>query len=82
MAIPSASDTLFAFQGKEDFAGNPNPNLRVIATVFPFYIGWFVKKDSPYKSLADLKGKKFPVGFTANSAQRRIHLAGPCRRRA
>ena len=76
MAVPSASDTLFAFQGKEDFAGAPNANLRVIATVFPYYIGWFVKKNSPYKTLSDLKGKKFPVGFTSNSAQRRVLLAG------
>jgi hypothetical protein len=76
MAIPSATDVVFAYQGKEDFAGNPSSSLRVIATVFPYYIGWFVRKDAPYKSLASLKGKKFPVGFTANSAQRRVHLAG------
>ena len=76
MAIPSASDALFAFQGKAAFDGHPTPGLRVIATVFPYYVGFFVKKDAPYKSLSDLKGKKFPVGFTANSAQRRIYLAG------
>jgi TRAP transporter TAXI family solute receptor len=76
MAIPSATDVVFAYQGKEDFAGNPNSSLRVIGTVFSYYIGWFVKKDSPYKSLAELKGKRFPIGFTANSAQRRVHLAG------
>jgi TRAP transporter TAXI family solute receptor len=76
MAIPSACDVLFAHQGKEDFAGSPSPGLRVIGTVFPYYIGWFVKKDATYKSMSDLKGKKLPVGFTANSAQRRVHLAG------
>jgi TRAP transporter TAXI family solute receptor len=76
MAIPSATDVVFAYQGKEDFSGNPSSSLRVIATVFPYYIGWFVKKDAPYKTLADLKGKRLPVGFTANSAQRRVHLAG------
>lgn len=76
MAVPSASDTQFALQGKEDFVGTPSPNLRVIGTVFPFYIGWFVKKDAPYKSLADLKGKRLPIGFNASSSQRRIHLAG------
>jgi uncharacterized protein len=76
MAIPSATDALFAYQGKKAFAGNPSPNLRAIATVFPYYIGWYVKKDSPYKKLADLKGKKVPVGFNANSAQRTVFLAG------
>jgi TRAP transporter TAXI family solute receptor len=76
LAIPSATDTVFAFQGKEDFAGNPSTTLRVIATVFPYYVGWFVNKDAPYKVLTDLKGKKMPIGFTANSAQRRVFLAG------
>jgi TRAP transporter TAXI family solute receptor len=76
MAISAATDGMFAFQGKGDFSGNPNPDLRVIGAVFPFYIGWYVKKDAPYKSLTDLKGKKVAIGFTANSAQRRVHLAG------
>jgi TRAP transporter TAXI family solute receptor len=44
--------------------------------VFPYYVGWFVRKDSSYKTMTDLKGKKIPVGFTANTAQRRIVLAG------
>jgi TRAP transporter TAXI family solute receptor len=76
MAISAATDGMFAFQGKGDFSGNPNPDLRVIGAVFPFYIGWYVKKDAPYKSLTDLKGKKVAIGFTANSAQRRVFLAG------
>ncbi len=76
LAIPSATDVLFAYQGKEDFAASASPMLRVIGTVFPYYIGWFVNKDAPYKVLTDLKGKKVPVGFTANSAQRRVFLAG------
>jgi TRAP transporter TAXI family solute receptor len=76
MAIPSASDALFALKGEAAFEGNPTPDLRVIGTVFPYYVGFFVRRDAPYKSLTDLKGKRFPVGFTANSAQRRIYLAG------
>jgi TRAP transporter TAXI family solute receptor len=76
MAITAATDGLLAYQGKVAFEGNPSPNLRAIGAVFPFYLGWFVKKDSPYKSLLDLKGKKIAVGFTANSAQRRVALAG------
>lgn len=76
LAISTATDTLYAFQGKEDFNGNPSPTLRVIGKVFPFSIGWFVRKDAPYKSLTDLKGKKIAVGFTANSAQLRFFRAG------
>jgi hypothetical protein len=76
LSISTATDTLYAFQGKEDFNGNPSPTLRVIGKVFPFSIGWYVKKDSPYKSLIDLKGKKVAIGFTANSAQLRFFRAG------
>lgn len=76
MAISAATDGMFAFQGKGDFEGKPNPDLRVLGAVFPFYIGWYVKKDAPYRSLTELKGKKVAVGFTANSAQRRVFLAG------
>jgi TRAP transporter TAXI family solute receptor len=76
LSISTATDTLFASEGKEDFQGAPNPTLRVIGTVFPFSIGWYVKKDTPYQSLTDLKGKKIAVGFTANSAQLRFFRAG------
>jgi TRAP transporter TAXI family solute receptor len=76
LSISTATDTFNAFQGKEDFNGNPVPSLRVIGKVFPFAIGWYVKKDSPYQSLSDLKGKKIAIGFTANSAQLRFFRAG------
>lgn len=76
MAISSATDALYAHQGKGDFDGQPSPSLRLIGKVFPFTIGWYVKKDSPYKTLTDLKGKKIAVGFTANSAQLRFYRAG------
>jgi hypothetical protein len=75
LSISTATDTLNAFEGKEDFNGNPNPSLRVIGKVFPFAIGWYVKKDSPYQTLTDLKGKKIAVGFTASSAQERFFKA-------
>jgi TRAP transporter TAXI family solute receptor len=75
MAIPSSNDALFAYEGKGTYKGSPSPDLRTIATVFPYYIGWFVKKDSPYKSMVDLKGKRIAVGFTANAAQRASVLA-------
>ena len=75
LAVAGASDALFAYQGKADFNGNPSPSMRAVGVVFPFNIGWFVKKDAPYKSMTDLKGKKVPVGFTANSAQQRSFLA-------
>lgn len=69
MAISASSDAYFAFNGSGGPFKTPNKNLRVVGTVFPYYLSWYVKKDSPYKTLADLKGKKIAAGFTANSAQ-------------
>jgi uncharacterized protein len=75
MAVTNATDALFAFQGKEEYQGLASPQLRVVGAVFPFYIGWFVKKDAPYKSLTDLKGKKVTVGYTTAPQQRRPVIA-------
>ena len=76
MALPASTDAYFAYTGSGGPFKEPNKNLRVIATVFPYYLSWYVKKDSPYKSLADLKGKKIATGFTANSAQHTTYMAG------
>ncbi len=76
MALPASTDAYFAFNGNGGPFKTPNKNLRVIATVFPYYLSWYVHKNSPYKSLADLKGKKIAEGFTANSAQHTTYLAG------
>lgn len=76
MAISAATDAVFAYNGSGASFTEPNPNLRVIATAFPYYISWYVRKDAPYQALSDLKGKKIAIGFTANSAQRMSYLAG------
>lgn len=75
MAVANATDALFALNGREDYKELASPNLRVVGAVFPFYIGWFVKKDSPYKSLLDLKGKRVAVGFNTSPQQRRVVIA-------
>ncbi len=76
MALPSSTDAYFAFNGNGGPFKTPNKKLRVIATVFPYYLSWYVHKNSQYKTLADLKGKKIATGFTANSAQHTTYLAG------
>ena len=58
-------ETLYAFQGKAIYKGKPNPNLRVVAIMVPFRGAFFVKKDSPIKTMADLKGKRVPAKFTS-----------------
>jgi TRAP transporter TAXI family solute receptor len=54
-----------AIKGQESFKGRPQTNLRAIANLMPFHIGFVVRKDAPYKTIADLKGQRLPSGWTA-----------------
>src|SRR5207244_10810880 len=40
--------------------GNPKPNIRNALTLFGFQMAFWVRKDSPIQSIADLKGKNIP----------------------
>jgi TRAP transporter TAXI family solute receptor len=44
----------------------------VLAVIFPLLSSIFVRQDSPIKSLADLKGKRIPAGFSAQVTLDRI----------
>ena len=44
----------------------PNPQLRLVARLVPWYNGLVVKADSPIKSVKDLRGQPTPAGFTGN----------------
>lgn len=57
-----------AIRGDDFFKGRTNPNLRLVAITSQLRTGIFVRKDSPIKSLADLKGKR----VTWNFAQQNI----------
>lgn len=52
-----------AIRGKDEHEGQPLENLRLVTTVFPFKVGIVVKADSGINTVADLKGKRFPVGW-------------------
>lgn len=52
-----------AVRGKDEHTGQPLENLRLVTTVFPFKVGIVVKADSDIKTVADLKGKRFPTGW-------------------
>ena len=55
----------YAVTGTVIDAGKPQPNLRVVAVLTPLYSEFFVKKDSPIKTIADLKGKRIPTGYAS-----------------
>ena len=54
-----------AVQGEEPFVGRPLKNVRIIASLGPSEYGFFVRKDSPYQTVVDVKGKRISYGFTA-----------------
>ncbi|MCG6873965.1 MAG: TAXI family TRAP transporter solute-binding subunit [Betaproteobacteria bacterium] len=58
-------EAIFATQGTGNFAGRPHPHLRVVAALAPFQVGIMVRDDSGIRSLQDLKGKAFPVGYSS-----------------
>jgi uncharacterized protein len=43
-------------------------NLRIIGAAHALRVGFFVRKDSPIQTIADLKGKRVPYGFSAMRA--------------
>jgi TRAP transporter TAXI family solute receptor len=51
------------------------PHLRLIGSPHTFRGTFWVKKDSPMKTIADLKGKRVPLGYTAMPTIQRLASA-------
>jgi hypothetical protein len=62
--IANVYETNLAVTGSEYFEGRANTEIRTVATLYPLRNTIFVKKDSKYQKLSDLKGARGPVGFT------------------
>ena len=58
-------ESLYAVTGTGIYPGRKHPNLRVVSATIPFRVAIFVQKDSPYKSIKDLKGKRVPSGWSS-----------------
>ncbi len=52
-----------AVAGTGKYVGRARTNLRVLAIMYPINVGYFVRADSAIKTIADLKGKRFPTGW-------------------
>jgi len=62
-ATSNAFEAVFAIEGRGNFEGQANPKVRVAAMLQPFSVGFMVGADSDIRSIADLRGKAFPVGY-------------------
>jgi uncharacterized protein len=47
------------------FQGGRHPDLRLIGTAHALRTAFWVRKDSPMRTIADLKGKKVALGYSA-----------------
>lgn len=63
--ISNVGELRVAVLGTEQFKGRSYSNLRAVAILYPLRVALFVRKDSPIKSIADLKGKRVVDGFTS-----------------
>ena len=63
--VANLQELNYAREGKEWFEGNANPSLRVVGLIMPLREAIFVRKDSGITTIADLKGKRMPDGYTA-----------------
>lgn len=74
--LSSTGDINDALSGVGGFEGHPvSKDWVVAARIVPLPVGTLVRKDSPYHTLRDLKGKKFATGFTAHRTVRTILAA-------
>ena len=65
LGMANIAEVSYAFEGSEHFKDRPNKELRLVAIAFPLRSAIFVRKDSPIRSLADLKGRPAVDGFTS-----------------
>lgn len=64
LVTANATDLGWAMTGTGPFKGKKMANLRLVAALYSFHVGFFVRKDSPIKTVADVKGKRVPIKFS------------------
>jgi TRAP transporter TAXI family solute receptor len=64
-----------AFNGVDVFEGRKHDNIRIVTRLFPLNLGIVVRKSSSIHKAADLKGKCYPAGFTAQKGQVKVATA-------
>lgn len=64
MALSSTLDAGSAYRGEQ--GRNSMLKLRSLARIFPLRYALLVRKDSPIRSVADLRGKRLVLSFKAN----------------
>ena len=64
-ALANALETRYAVTGTGAYDGRKQDNIRAVSVMLPLRVAIFTRKDSPIKSISDLKGKRVPGVFAA-----------------
>lgn len=73
LSIATLSDVQDYVTGTVDYAGKgPKHNIRLIGRMVPLTTVAYVRKDSPIKTLEDIKGKRISVAYHAQKAVWRV----------
>jgi hypothetical protein len=76
VSLANSFDVQFYVTGTGDWEGKgKKDNIRLIGRVVPLYPGMIVRKSSDVRSIADLKGKRVPMGFGAQKNVQRLIAA-------
>lgn len=63
--LTNGPEAAFAYAGTGTFEGHPHPNIRMICALFPTSGGFAVPASAPIRTVAELRGKRVPVGYEA-----------------
>lgn len=58
-------EAIFARNGRGNFEGRPQQELRMVTALVPFRAGIMVRRDSDIQTLKDLEGRPFPTDYTS-----------------
>lgn len=73
LSIANSFDVMFFVHGKGEYEGRgPRPNIRIVTRMASLFGGVMVQKDSPLKSISELKGKRIGSSFGAQKTVHRI----------
>ena len=73
LGIANILEVLDAYEGQA--ASGRQDGLRVVGVIHPLRVGFFVRKGSPIQTIADLRGKRVTLGFSAMRTIDRLALA-------
>src|SRR5688572_24946410 len=67
LATLNVIESSMAVTGTGMFEGRKSPNIRAVTVLTPFVSAFYVRKDSPIKKVADLKGKSVGTGYVSQT---------------